>query len=102
MSLTVELHKNRKPVFRANVTGNIWQMWEVAGIRDTLNSCRTTRAKDAVKKFRAALEMIKTNPAAFRQCEHPRFGKIADAVQFLEEIIRGCEEHPNAWVWGSN
>jgi hypothetical protein len=82
-----------------NITHNLAPMWHAAGCYDALYESDGKRAQSIVKRLRAALVRMETDPDAFKRHDAPNgWGLYENAVPWLRRLLAACEEHPNATI----
>jgi len=102
MSLDVSLYLDDKEVFTANITHNLGEMAEAAGIYQHVwrpKEMGITRAKELIEPIGKGLELMRTLPATFKQYDSPNgWGLYKHFVPWLEKYLAACEEYPMARV----
>lgn len=103
MSLDVYLTAIRPTtVYDRNITHNLNRMAEEAGIYKPLwrpDEIEITHAKQLIEPLRTGLERLKADPDRFRKLNPANgWGSYEGLVEFVEEYLHACEEHPDAEV----
>lgn len=103
MSLDVYLTATRKTtVYDANITHNLADMAEKAGLYESLwrpeeNGFIT--AESLIEPLEKGLKKLKTDPNFFRRFDSPNgWGLYEDFVPFVERYLAACKENPDATV----
>lgn len=91
-----------KEVFWANITHNLNQMADNAGLYDymwTVLESGLDSPKYVVPYLKEGLRKLRANPDHFRQFEGPGIGdSYEDLVAFVEKYIAACEDYPDATI----
>jgi hypothetical protein len=103
MSLDVSLTKVRSTeVFWANITHNLNDMAEAAGIYKHLwlpEEIGITHAGQLIEPLEAGLKKMKADPDKYREYDSPNgWGKYDDFVPWVERYIEACKQDPDAEV----
>lgn len=103
MSLDVHLTKIRPVhVYSANITHNLVDMAEAAGIYACMwrpEECGITKASQLIGLLTAGLEKLRSDPERFKQFDAPNgWGKYENFVPFVAEYLAACIENPEAVV----
>ena len=89
-------------VFSANVTHNLGEMADAAGIGDTLwspNEIGITKAHQLIVPLSIGLTKLKNDPEAFKRFNPANgWGSYDDFVPWIEEYIAACVKWPDATV----
>lgn len=108
MSLDVSLEATRTQVvevFEANVTHNLWQMADAAGIYHCIwrpEESGITTAGDLIAPLTAGLAKLKADPDAFKPYEPSnKWGTYDNFVPWVERYLQACIENPDAKVSAS-
>jgi len=107
MGLSVYLYdkETEEDIFCFNTTHNLGKMASEAGIYLSLwraeeNGIQT--AGQLIKPLKSGLEKMKADPAYFQKFDSPNgWGLYVHFVPLLEDLLRACEENPEAKVWTS-
>lgn len=103
MSLDVELYSVRRvSVFDANITHNLTNMADAAGIYKHLwrpDEIGITKASQLIEPLRKGIAAMKSNPEKFRAFEpENKWGTYDNFVPWLERYLAACEENPDAEI----
>lgn len=103
MSLDFYLKNARnKQVFWANITHNLGEMAEAAGIYQCLwhpENGSIERARDMIPLLKEGLELLKSKPEYFKMFDSPNgWGTYENFVPFVEECLQACRKHRTARV----
>jgi len=103
MSLDVYLKRTQPTtVFDANITHNLADMAEEAGIYKHLwrpEEIGITKAEQLIGPLRAGLEIMKADPERFKKHNSPNgWGMYEHFLPWIESYINACEEYPDAEV----
>lgn len=91
--------EERVCVLDKNITHNLGEMWDAAGIYDALYESEGKRAGDIIEVLRKGLADMKARPAHYGQFNASNgWGLYKHAVPWLEEVLAGCEAHPDALI----
>lgn len=89
-------------LFDANITHNLGEMADKAGIYDCLwrpDENGITRAKQLIKPLRKGIAMMKKKPDYFRQFNASNgWGTYDVFVPWLEKLLKNCEQYPKAKI----
>ena len=103
MSLDIYLTAARPvTVFDANITHNLNNMADEAGIYDILwhpdeNGIET--AEQLIEPLRAAIEDMETNPKQYKQFNAQNgWGTYKQFLPWLRRLLKACKENPDATV----
>jgi len=101
MSLDVWLEKVMPTqVYEANITHNLGEMADKAGIYKALwrpEEIGITTAKQLIEPLEAGLKQLKDKPEYFRQFNSPNgWGMYDNFVPFVESYLNACKEYPDA------
>ena len=103
MSLDVSLHEVRRTeVFETNITHNLGEMADAAGIYKACwrpEEIGARHAKDIIPMLEAGLAELKSKPDYYRQFDSPNgWGLYEDFVLWVEEYLEACKENPDAEI----
>ena len=103
MSLDFYLSAVRKvEIFSRNITHNLGKMATEAGIYKCLwrpDENEFKYARDIIPILREGLEKLKKDPDHYKQFNSPNgWGMYEHFVPFVEDILRMCEENPDAEI----
>ncbi|NQU44516.1 hypothetical protein HQ520_14590 [bacterium] len=103
MSLDVTLMEVQPTdVFSANITHNLTEMAEDAGIYKHLwrpEEIGIKMAYELILPLRAGLALMKSDPDRFKRFDSPNgWGSYDDFVPWVEKYLVACQEHPNAEI----
>ena len=89
-------------VFERNITHNLGEMAEKAGIYKVLwrpDENGFKKAKDIIEILEKGLKKLKNNPKRFRKYDSENGWGIYDHfVPFVEAVLEACKEYPNAII----
>ena len=89
-------------VFERNITHNLGQMADKAGIYKALwrpDENGFERADDIIVILERGLKKLKDNPEKFKQYNSDNGWGIYDHfVLFVEAVLKACREYPNAII----
>lgn len=92
-------------VYEANITHNLGQMAEAAGVYKALwrpEEIGVTRASQLVPLLRGGLSQLESDPAYFRKFNPANgWGTYDGLVKFVRRYLEACEEYPDAEVYVS-
>jgi hypothetical protein len=103
MSLDIWLTAIRPTVvFDANITHNLGQMAEEAGIYTCLwhpEDAEIKTAGDLIAPLREGLALMESDPARFKAFNAPnRWGLYKHFVPWLKKLLEACEQNPDATI----
>lgn len=100
MSLDFYIEETRPiTVFDANMTHNVSRMWRKAGIYDALYKSQGRIAGDVVRELRVGLQKMLDNREEYEKLNPENgWGSYASAINFLRDVIIGCEDNPKGTV----
>ena len=103
MSLDVYLTEVRpSEVYSRNITHNLTEMAEVAMIYKHLwrpEEIGISKAGQLIEPLTNGLKVLKENPAVYKKFEPANgWGTYEGLVEFVEDYLKACIEHPNADV----
>lgn len=89
-------------VFSANITHNLGNMAEAAGIYMALwrpEEIGITKANELIPILRKGLAFLEDNPGKMRQYDAKNgWGTYPDFLRFVREVLAACVENPEAAV----
>lgn len=89
-------------VYSANITHNLGEMAEAAGIYKALwrpDEQGWTEAIHLISHLNNGLLLLKSDPKRFRAFDPPNgWGTYEGLVSFVEDYLAACVAHPNAKV----
>jgi hypothetical protein len=89
-------------VYSANITHNLGHMASEAGLYEALwrpEEIGITHAAQLIEPLRAGLELLRADPARFKQFNPSNgWGDYGGLVAFVENYLRACEHWPGATV----
>ena len=93
---------NYNEVFSRNITHNLGEMAEKAGIYKALwrpDENGFIKAKDIIKILEKGLRLLKNNPKKYKKYNSENgWGLYKHFVPFVEEVLKACKEYPNAII----
>jgi len=89
-------------VYSANITHNLGQMANEAGIYYALwrpEEKGYKLAKDIFPILESGLVKMKENPSHYKQFDSPNgWGTYGNFIQFVEDYLSNCREHPDSTI----
>jgi hypothetical protein len=89
-------------VFDANITHNLGEMAEEAGIYQHLwrpDEIGITKASQLIEPLRAGLALMRSDPARFKKHDASNgWGTYTNFVPWIAKYLAACEKYPNAEV----
>ena len=89
-------------VYWANITHNLCDMAEAAGIYKALwrpEEIGISRAVDLIDPLTEGLEKLRADPEKYRAFNAPNnWGKYENLVSFVEQYLAACRKHPTATI----
>ena len=106
MSLDFSLHAVRSTeVYSGNITHNLGAMANKAGIYKCLwrpEENGFKKAEQIIPILKTGIEKLKKSPAKYKKYDSPNgWGLYEHFVPFVEEILKACEENPDAEIRSS-
>lgn len=102
MSLDVSLTIAGLEIYWANITHNLGDMADAAGIYNHLwrpEKIGVTHAGQLIEPLEEGLEKMKRDPAKYREYDSPNgWGLYDHFVPWIERYIDACKQSPNAAV----
>lgn len=103
MSLDVTLRAMQMTdVYEANITHNLAEMAEVAGLYTYLwkpEEMGIAHAKDLIAPLASGLKLLKSAPEKFKALEPANgWGTYENFVSFVEHYLWACIDHPDAEI----
>jgi hypothetical protein len=103
MSLDVHLTKVMPTdVYHSNITHNLGEMAEEAGIYEALwrpDEIGITHAAQLIEPLRAGLALLKSEPTRFKKFNASNgWGTYEHFVPFVEKYLEACQDNPDAEV----
>lgn len=102
MSLDVYLSVDGEEVYWANITHNLIEMAEEAGIYKALwcpEELNATRAKDIIKPVKKGLKKLTKRPSYFEQFNASNgWGEYRNFVVFVAKYLEALKKHPEAKI----
>lgn len=84
----------------SNITHNLNKMADAVGIYEILwrpDEVGITRSGEITDRLESGLSYVKSNMHSLRKFEpENKWGTVESLIRFLEEIIVGCKNFPNA------
>jgi hypothetical protein len=89
-------------LYEANITHNLGQMADEAGIYKALwrpEEIKANKAKDIIEIVEKGLEKMKESPSYFKQFNPSNgWGSYKDFVPWVEEYLEALKEYPEAKI----
>jgi hypothetical protein len=100
MSLDIYLTEIKEcEVYWANITHNLGEMWNKAGIYDDLYNSKGKKGKDILNNLIIARDKMLMNPEYYKQFNAKNgWGIYDNAIKFLENLIIAIEENPESII----
>ena len=99
------LEEKEECVYDANITHNLGEMADKAGIYYALwrpEEIEKSKAKDIIELLEKGLSDLKSRPEYFEQFNSPNgWGMYEHFVPFVEEYLQACKEHPETDIYVS-
>lgn len=100
--ILVELPSDSEEVFSANITHNLGEMAEKAGIYEALwrpTENGLTHAKQLIEPLTLGLERLKSDPDYYKTFNPPNgWGNYDNLVGFVESYLEACTKYLDAEV----
>lgn len=105
MSLDLSFHAVRETeVGDFNITHNLGQMAEEAGIYDILwhPEKGVSTAKDMIEPLQKGIADMRARPEHYKQFDSPNgWGKYDDFLPWVDRVLKCCQANPDAKVSAS-
>jgi len=103
MSLDIWLEEEViTPVVSMNITHNLAEMAREAGVYECLwrpSVKGVVFGRDLIDPINRGIAEMKSDPERFRKFDSENgWGTYDDFLPWLEELLQGCKDHPNARV----
>lgn len=103
MSLDITLTEVKPcEVYSTNITHNCGKMAKMLGIYQHLwrpKELNITYARQLIFPLEAAVENLTFDKARYREYEEPnKWGTVEHFINFLEDLLEACKQHPNATI----
>jgi hypothetical protein len=103
MSLDITLHAMRETqVFYRNITHNLTEMAEAAGIYQIVwrpDESGIEKAVQLIEPLQAALSDLRARPEHYKQYDAPNgWGRYHHFLEFIQDLLSACEKNPDARV----
>lgn len=89
-------------IYSANITHNLGEMAEAAGIYKHLwrpEEIEITKAKQLIEPLKTGLELLKSDPIRFEKFNSPNgWGLYIHFIPFIEKYLSACIDNPDADV----
>lgn len=100
--LTVKTGKNNREsltIFDGNITGNLCDMWQEAGILDTLYDSGGKKAEEMLPSLVSGITKMRKDPKHYKQFDSPNgWGTYEDGLKFVRSLARACNRFPESVV----
>ena len=89
-------------VYTANITGNLTEMADAAGLFKLLwkpAELGHDKAKDLIDGLERGLKILKGDPAYFKEFNSKNgWGDYEDLLNFVRKYLDACKENPNTKI----
>ena len=96
------MREDREEFFQANITHNLNKMAREAGIYEACwrpEEIGITKAEQLIEPLEHGIERLKAEPERFKQFNPSNgWGDYDGFIQWLENYLAACIEHPNAEI----
>lgn len=93
------VHRTTKKTcrFSSNITHNLTEMFDEAGVYEILWRGDGLRAGDVLPRLEEALALMRADPPRFEKHNSPNgWGLYIHAVPWLARVVDACREYPDA------
>jgi len=101
VSVQEDAHESHQ-VYSANITHNLGQMAQEAGVYKALwrpEEIEVSQAKQLVPILEEGLHLLRAEPARFKQLNPENgWGTYDGLVEFVDGYLSACREHPEATI----
>ena len=105
IGLSYHIDGNSVDVFDRNITHNLGEMAEEAGIYKALwrpDENGFEKGSDLIPVLEAGMKDLKERPEYFMKFDAPNgWGMYIHFVPFVEAVLEACKKYPNALIWVS-
>lgn len=95
-------HERRVPVYDGNITHNLGEMAELAGIYKALwrpEELSARKALDITHILKAGLKRLKANPDKYKKLNPSNgWGSYDGLIEFVEKYLAACIKNPDAII----
>ena len=95
-------YTENKVLYSANITHNLTDMAEEAGIYETLwrpDELGYKKAKELIPNLTEGLAKLEKDPDYYKKFNSPNgWGMYEHFVPFVRKLLEACEEHPEAAI----
>ena len=103
--LQYEADGNEITVFDRNITHNLWNMADKAGIYEALwrpEEIKAVYARDVVERLEAGLEDLNKRPKYYEKFNAENgWGLYEHFVPFVGAVLEACKKYPSAKIYVS-
>jgi hypothetical protein len=89
-------------VYENNITHNLWEMAEAAGIYKHLwkpEELHIYTASELIEPLKAGLKELKSNPKKYKKYNPANgWGNYENLVEFVEDYLNACKKYPSATI----
>ena len=95
-----ESTKRTYDLFSRNYTHNVTPMWKLANIYDELYNSNGKQPEEVIEKLKKGLEDMQKHPEKYVPLNPLNgWGDYNGAIEFLEEVIKACENNPESEIY---
>jgi len=99
------MEEKKEELFDANITHNLREMADKAGIYYACwrpEEIGATKAKDILPLLEKGYSDLKARPDYFKQFDSPNgWGLYKNFLPWVEEYLNACREYPESTIWVS-
>lgn len=85
-------------VFSDTAHAGLVPLWEMAGVYASLYNSDGKQAREVSRALAYGLDMLQRDPRIARALPPTSGASAADAVRFLENVLRACTRHARATI----
>lgn len=86
-------------LFSANITHNLYRMWQEAGVHNVLYESHGKRAAEIRETIAEGVAAMACEPERFRTFDASnRWGTYENALPWLRSVLSACTEYPDGVI----
>lgn len=96
-----DFQMERVEVFSDTTSPGFVPLWQEIGVYDSLYDSDGKKAREISRSLAYGLDRISADESLSEVIPPGPGGGMKEAVRFLENVVRACIVHPDAWVEAS-
>lgn len=85
-------------VFRDTTNSGLVPVWQAIGAYEALYESQGQAARSVSRALAFALDRLQDDASLVAMAPPSQRGSLAEAIRFLEHVLRACIIHPNAQI----